>query len=221
MANGLDDFTHDQLSAFSNAYIATVSGDLASYAPLLAADMTGIGGMRDNYGDSILDADQKREASKGATVTQNNNRKLLLAELRRQRDLLKANGCPEDKFAALGFPTGGGPSGEGASSVTVPIATVDTSKRLQHTINWADASSPNIKRRLKGVKGCQIWNKVDGALPGSEIDCNFLALDSATPYTVQYPPEHAGKTVHYMLRWQFNDDTVSPWGETVSATITE
>lgn len=32
--------------------------------------------------------------------------------------------------------------------------------------------------------------------------------------------EHAGKIVHFMLRWQLIDDSVTPWGETVSATIT-
>lgn len=170
MANGLDDFTHDELLAFANSYIATVSGDLASYAPLLAADMTSIGGMRDGYGDGILDADQKREASKAATVTQNTGRKTLLTELRRQRDILKAHGVPDDKYAALGFPSGG-PSGESGSGVTVPIATVDTSKRLQHTINFADASAPNIKRRPAGTIGLEIWNKIDGPPPGSELDC--------------------------------------------------
>jgi hypothetical protein len=87
MAGGLDDMTHDELLAFANSYIATVGGDLASYPGLTAADLTAIGAMRDGYGDSILDADQKREASKAATVTQNTNRKTLLTELRRQRGI--------------------------------------------------------------------------------------------------------------------------------------
>jgi hypothetical protein len=185
MAGGLNDFTHDELLAFANSYIATVSGDLASYPGLVAADMTGIGAMRDNYGDSILDADQKRDASKAATVTQNTNRDFILAELRRQRDLIKAHSVAEDKYAALGFPTGG-PSGVAESSnATVPVATVDTSERLRHTIHFKDAAPGATKRKPKDVVGAEIWNKLDGPPPGSEKDCVFLALDTGTPYTAE------------------------------------
>jgi hypothetical protein len=91
---------------------------------------------------------------------------------------------------------------------------------LRHTINFTDAASPAIKRRPRGVIGCEIWVKIDGPPPGDEKDCTFLALDTATPYVAEYSPEQAGKTAHYLLRWQLRDGSRTAFGETVSATIT-
>jgi hypothetical protein len=62
--------------------------------------------------------------------------------------------------------------------------------------------------------------KIDGPPPGDEKDCQFLALDRNTPYLMEYDASQAGKTAHYMLRWQLRDGSRSAWGETVSATIT-
>lgn len=152
-------------------------------------------------------------------MTRNNNDKFLTDLLRSLRDRVKAEGVADDKYAALGFPTSG-PVGESVSNATVPVATVDTSKRLQHTIHWKDAAPGASKRKPKDVFGLEIWNKIDGPPPGSEKDCGFVTLDTGSPHLVEYDAEHAGKMVHYMLRWQFKDGSKSAWGETVSATIT-
>jgi hypothetical protein len=46
------------------------------------------------------------------------------------------------------------------------------------------------------------------------------ALDTATPYVVEYTSADAGKTASYMLRWVNTRDEKGPWSQTVSATIT-
>jgi hypothetical protein len=102
----------------------------------------------------------------------------------------------------------------------VPIATIDNSERLRQTINFADASAPNIKRRPKGVVGAEIYLKIDGPPPGNETECTFLALDTQTLHTAEFLPEHAGKTAWYLIRWLFKDGSKSAFAETVSATIT-
>jgi hypothetical protein len=68
--------------------------------------------------------------------------------------------------------------------------------------------------------GAEIWVKIDGTPPGSEKDCTFLAVDSATPYVAEYDAAEGGKTAHYMIRWRMRDGSLGAWGETVSATIT-
>lgn len=122
---------------------------------------------------------------------------------------------PADKHAALGIPTAS-PESLTPSASTVPVATVDTSKRLQHTIHYLDAAAGGNKKRPRGVDGCEIWVKIGAELPGSEKDCMFLALDRSTPYLVEYDAVDAGKTAHSMLRWQLADGSKSAWGETVS-----
>jgi len=44
-----------------------------------------------------------------------------------------------------------------------------------HTNNFSDAAKPANKCRPKGTVGCEIGVKVDGAPPGDEKDCIFLA----------------------------------------------
>ena len=103
-------------------------------------------------------------------------------------------------------------------------AWVDTAARLQHTIHFADISTPRSKAKPKGIKGCEIWRKIGTppALAGGAVnpaDLEFVALDTATPYVAEYASDAAGKTVYYVLRWVTNNDLKGPWSETVEATV--
>jgi hypothetical protein len=203
--------------ALMNQMATTISGDLPSYSPLTAAMMMTFGAVRDELSDKLAAKDIAHAADLAATVDKDAALAAAVEQIRTIRDLLKAHGVSEPKYTALGIPAAG-PSLP--STASVPVATVDTSKRLQQTINFADSASPNIKRRPRGTVGCEIWIKIDGPPPGSEKDCVFLALDTATPYVVTFDAADAGKTAHYMLRWQLADGSYTAFGETISATIT-
>jgi len=205
--------------AWLNAFIAVVSGDLASYPGITAPMMTDLGTMRDDYADALLAHNLAQEAAKGATIAKNNTRLPAQNKVLNLRDLTTANGVDAAKYAVLGFPSSG-PSGESVSSATVPIAIVDWSQRLKHIIDWSDASAPGVRRKPAGVDGLEIWLKIGGTPPGSEKDCQFLTLDTRTPHTVDFDAADAGKMAYYMFRWQFRDGSKSAWGDTVSATIT-
>ena len=74
-----------------------------------------------------------------------------------------------------------------ASSATIPGGTVDTSKRLQHTIHFADESTPDTKRKPKGTIGCEIWAKIGGEPP--------------TDSEEQIPNPRHQNTPHCRIRW--------------------
>lgn len=103
---------------------------------------------------------------------------------------------------------------------TRPVARIDTSQRLLHMLHFADESTPDTKRKPRGVLGCEIYRKIDAAPPADIEDCVFVALDRQTPYLCAYDAPDAGKMVHYILRWRMTDDSTGPISETVSATIT-
>jgi hypothetical protein len=103
---------------------------------------------------------------------------------------------------------------------TKPIATVDTSQRLQHTINFVDETTPNSRGKPEGVQGCEIWVKVDGPPPTDPGELRYLATDTRTPYVAAYDGSQAGKIAHYMVRWVSTRGDAGPWSQTVSATIT-
>jgi hypothetical protein len=95
---------------------------------------------------------------------------------------------------------------------------VDTSQRLRHTITFADETTPNTRAKPDGVRGCEIWSKV-GDAPASLSELSFLALDTASPYVIDYQMSDAGKAAHYMLRWANPRGEQGPWSQTVTATI--
>ena len=101
-----------------------------------------------------------------------------------------------------------------------PLATIDTSQRLRHTINFVDETTPNSRAKPEGVQGCEIWMKVGDPAPAGPNDVHYLALDTRTPYTVEFEAADAGKTAYYMLRWMSTRAETGPWSATVSGTIT-
>jgi len=106
---------------------------------------------------------------------------------------------------------------------TRPIGVVDTSQRLRHEIRFYDDATPTSRAKPDGVMGCEIWVKVAAAgesPPADADELNFVTLDTASPYTVEYDGADGGKTAHYMLRWVRKNGDKGPWSETVSATIT-
>jgi hypothetical protein len=102
---------------------------------------------------------------------------------------------------------------------TRPIATVDTSRRLSHVIDFRDEDKPRSKAKPAGVAGCEIWVKVGGAPPADPSELRYVATDTATPYLAEYLGADAGKTAHYWLRWLNTRGEPGPWSDTVSATI--
>jgi len=103
---------------------------------------------------------------------------------------------------------------------TKPVGTVDTSQRLQHTINFVDELTPNSRAKPDGVQGCEIWVKVDGGPPVDASELRYLATDTRTPYVAVFEGSQGGKIAHYMLRWVSTRSETGPWSATVSATIT-
>lgn len=103
---------------------------------------------------------------------------------------------------------------------TRPVATVDTSQRLRHTISFVNELTPTSRAKPDGVSGCEIWVKVGNAPPADPAELRYLATDTRTPYVAEFDGVDAGKTAYYMLRWVSTRGDQGPWSQTVSGTIT-
>ena len=111
------------------------------------------------------------------------------------------------------IPTAPGPP------TTAPIATVDTSERLQHTIHFRDSTTPNSRAKPAGVRGCEIWMKIGTPAPVDPSELTFVTLDTRTPHLTNFDGSDAGKLVTYWLRWISTRDEKGPWSPAVAATI--
>lgn len=101
---------------------------------------------------------------------------------------------------------------------TRPVATVDFSVRLQHSIHFSDEATTG-KAKPDGVHGCEIWAKTGGDAPVKASELTYLATDTRTPYIAVFEGDETGKTVYYWLRWVNTRGERGPWSTPVSAVV--
>ena len=97
---------------------------------------------------------------------------------------------------------------------TTPVATIDFSVLLQHTIAFVDSNTPTSKAKPDGVIGTEVWCKV-----GDATAFSYLGLCTATPEVVTYEDVDAGKKATYRLRWVNTKGEEGPWSNTVTAMV--
>lgn len=103
-----------------------------------------------------------------------------------------------------------------------PVVKVEAVARLRHVIHFADAATPTKKAKPPGVSGAEIWVKlapVADPVPTDPKALTFVALDTRTPYTLDFDAADGGKNAHYMLRWVNTKGEKGPWSETATATV--
>jgi hypothetical protein len=172
----------------------------------------------DGFSTSLTAHTAAQADSFGKREQKDTDRDILETALRELRQFIKASKIDAAKIATLGVPTE--LQSAVPSNATRPVGRVDTSQRLRHEISFADEATPDLKRKPRGLLGCEIWLKLDGTPPVDESECRFLTLDAFTPYLMEYEGTDAGKMAHYLLRWRYREGGVSSFAATISATIT-
>lgn len=216
-ADSIANASDSELLTILDQVRTTMAGALADYPNITAGMVSDLDTLRDAFQDRITAHVDAQATARSERVAKDAKRSEVEAAIREVRNIAKASGATEASMTALGIPKGGVPA---PTTATVPLARVDTSERLKHTINFTDAAEPDNKRRPRGAVGAEIWVKLDGSPPADESECQFLAIDTATPYVAEYTGADAGKMAHYLLRWRLRDESTTAFGETVSATIT-
>ena len=108
------------------------------------------------------------------------------------------------------------------SPPTTPPVVKVTVSRLRHVIHFTDAAAPTKKAKPAGVNGAEIWVKLAAVADPPPTDpkaLTFVALDTRTPYTLDFDGADGGKNAHYMLRWVTTKGEKGPWSETATATV--
>ena len=102
---------------------------------------------------------------------------------------------------------------------TRPVAEIEIDAPLRHLIAFYDEGGTG-RAKPEGVKGAEIWCKIDGAATLDEDDYRYLGTDTASPYLAVHKPENAKKQAHYLLRWVNPKNEPGAWSNPFSATIT-
>ena len=158
--------------------------------------------------------------AQSARATKDANRTALEVLIRALVRRLQASPSVSDaERAALGITVPDTGATAAATPTTRPVCEVDTSQRLRHTIDFTDEGTPTRKAKPAGVLGAEIWVKIGPTPPVDPGELTFLAVDTRSPYTRDYPGSEGGKQAHYMLRWVNTRGETGPWSETATATI--
>jgi hypothetical protein len=219
----MGDFISDKSDAglvnLAEQFFNTLNGAPTVYGAT-AAQAADLDTKRKSYADELAAHLAAQSEARTQRAVKDERRDVLEEVLRDLARIAKAvPGITEAQLTALGIPAAGS-AGQTPSTATRPAAQVDTSERFKHTINFTDEATPTNKRKPSGVVGAEIYAKIDGAPPVDYKQCAFIALDTATPYVIEYEAAEVGKMAHYMLRWLLKDGSHSGWSETASATIT-
>ena len=160
-------------------------------------------------------------AASAATQAKTTARDALSAVVRALVKLIQAQPSVSDESKqAIGITVSTGIKTSVAVPSTAPIGRIELLNRLEHTLNFADSTTPTSKAKPAGVRGCQVWLKIGTAPPASASELHFLATDTRSPYVAQFDAADAGKTAYYWLRWENTKGETGPWSAAVSATIT-
>lgn len=106
-----------------------------------------------------------------------------------------------------------------ARPATAPVGTIDFANRLQHDIHYADQATPGRKAKPDGMRGCEIWIKVDGVAPVEASELSYVGTATRSPYTKTFEGKNATKTAYYWLRWVNTRGETGPWSSSISATV--
>lgn len=204
---------------FANNFIDKIGGNEASYG-LTAGVTAQLTAMRDTLQTSYNDLLAKRIEARTAREKKDFDRQPLDAKLREAAQIVQDFAGTTDVMrqdlqitvkdteqSLIGPPT------------TYVVAEIKFGAPLQHIINFRDSESAG-RGKPDGVKGAEIFCKIDGEATLNEDDYRYLGTDTASPYLAVHKPENAGKKAHYIFRWVNEKGEPGAWSNPVSATIT-
>ncbi len=158
--------------------------------------------------------------AESARIAKDGSRTTLEAAIRELVRRLQASSDVDDaERLALGITVRDKTPTPVGAPLTRPVVSIDSGQRLQHTLSFADESTPTRKAKPDGVRGAQIWVKIGDPAPADPSELTYLGTDTRTPYLTTFDGSDANKVAHYMLRWESTKGEPGPWSETASATV--
>ena len=208
-----------ELLEFANNFITKISGNEATHG-LTAGDTTQIIALHNEFQTDYDDNLSKQIDARTSREKKDSSRKTLIEKLRQTAQRVQTHPATTDVMRQdLNLTVSDTRQSSIAEPVTRPVAEIDTSVALRHTISFYDEGG-TTKGKPEGIKGAEIWCKIDGAATLDEDDYRYLATDTASPYVAVHEPENAKKQAHYMLRWVNPKGEPGAWSNPFSATIT-
>jgi len=211
-----------EFNAWQANFVSYANANLAGLG-LVAGDMTPITAAQTTWASAFPAHVTAAAAAQSARASKDGARVSYVTVLRDLVQRLQASAAVSDaERGALGITIPDPTLTPIGPPTTRPVVRVDCGQRLQHTVHFTDEATPTRKAKPAGVLGAEIWVNVAAVgqpTPTDPAAFNFVALDTRTPYTLDFPAADGGKNAHYLLRWVNPGGEQGPWSETASVTI--
>jgi hypothetical protein len=211
-----------EFHAWQQNFVSVANANLAGLG-LVAGDMTPITAAQTTWGTTYPAHVTAAAAATSARTAKDGARAAYVALLRSLVRRLQASPQVDDaERAALGITVpdpGSTPVGPPTSR---PVVAIECAGRLRHTLNFTDEGTPTRKAKPAGVLGAEVWVNVQAIgqpTPTDPATFTFVALDTRTPFPMEFDAADGGKNANYLLRWVSTTGEKGPWSETATATI--
>lgn len=210
----------------SSSYIPSRDGDLALWAQAFAAGITanptaygldatiaaGIQSAVDQFIAALGIATNPETRTK-PTVADKDGEKVAMLELcRYYAQHIKANlGISDELKEAIGVPLTDSLPTPVPAPTTQPLLSIIGATPLQHTLRYADASTPDKRAKPAGATGLLLFVAYGPTVPTDPETAKFVGLFGRQPMLVDHAAENAGKTAYYCARWTNSKGQMGPW----------
>lgn len=219
MANDYIPADDPSLATFASDFSAYIEDGFANVG-LLIGDFTALDGLQGDFAAKLAASNNAKTVATVAREGKDLSRTTLVNSLRSLARRIQAfPGTTAAELAALGLTVRDTTPTVVPAPTTQPVLFVDTSSRLQHIINFRDSATPSSKAKPAGVLGIELYRKVGGTAPADLSQCDFLAMDTATPYTIDYVAAQGGEMVYFIGRWVNRNGQSGPISDVISATV--
>ena len=204
--------------AWQANFVTYANANLAALG-LTAADMAPITAAQGTWATAFPAHVAAVAAAKAAKQTKDEARAGYVAVIRPLVRRLQASPLVSDaERSSLGITVRQEPGPIGPPT-TAPVCTIECGNRLQQVLRFNDSATPTRKAKPAGAIGVEIWNKVGTTPPAGEADLRFVAVDTNSPYVMNFDSADGGKTNYVWMRWVSPTGERGPWGEQAQATI--
>jgi hypothetical protein len=210
-----------EFDTFVENFASYINGHLADFG-LVAGDMAAINAALVIWNAAFAAHEPAQAAATAATQAKETARNALVALIRALVKIIQAKGTVVTAASkqAINITVADTIKTPVPVPTTAPVGRVEISNVREHTIHFADSTTPTSKAKPAGVRGCQIWVKIGTTPPASASEMVYRVTDTSSPFTNKFEPADAGKTAYYWLRWENSKGETGPWSAMVSSTIT-
>ena len=209
-----------EFNLWQTSLISQVQASATTWG-ILAADITAIVAIQTNWTSAFAKANNKQNRTPADVQAKDDVRDVFEKALRKFIAQWLANNTkvPNSERQRMGLTVKSDARTAAPAPTTCPVATIDFSSRMQHTIHFSDEATPRSRAKPAGVHGCEVWMKVGGDMPKDAAEFAYLTTDTATPFVNSFNSNDIGKTAWYMLRWVNTRGERGPWSNTFSALV--